>query len=123
MEKKKIKVKSNQIFDNHMDSFEEEYECEIEKFENGFKIVYDGSMIIVEDEVVTINNNNTNLIIEKAINNSSKYETPYGVIDIEVEGKELELNVDSNHLLVSYYIKIGNSEKYINELNIIIMEQ
>lgn len=116
----KIKIKSNQIFEEHVDSIEEEYKCVIEKFENGMKIVYDNNEITVKNGKVIIERENTQLTIEKNVRNVMKYQTPYGTIDIEVEGKEIEIYEKPLVVKLSYFIKVGNAKEYKNELQIVV---
>jgi uncharacterized beta-barrel protein YwiB (DUF1934 family) len=62
-------------------------------------------------------------VIEKAKKNTMKYDTPYGEIKLEMEGKEIEFKKDGPILLkISYLIKIENVKEYINELQISMVE-
>lgn len=122
MNKQKIRIKSSQIFEEHVDSIEEEYECTIEKFENVIKIVYDNSVITIQDKIVMIDREKGKLVIEDQIRNCMKYETPYGTIDIETQGKEIQLIEAPFILKLSYYIRVGNAKEYVNELQIVVVE-
>lgn len=123
MSKQKLKIKSSQIFGGYTDSIEKEYESYVEKIENGIKIVYDNNSITIIENTVLIENENSKMKIEKEKKNLSKYNTPYGVIDIEIEGKEIVITEGPILLKLSYYIKVGNTKEYINEVQISIAEK
>lgn len=122
MSKQKIKIKSKQIFEEHIDSFEEEYESVIETFENGMKIVYDNNIITIQDGIAIIEKVNTKLRIEEKVRNVTEYHTPYGMIELQIEGKEVEISDKPIILKLSYFIKVGNAKEYMNELQIVVVE-
>jgi len=114
----KLKIKSRQIFEEHIDSYIEEHDGLIEKFENGLKIVYDNIVILVQDEMVLIHKENMKWIIEKEKKNIGEYHTPYGIVEVELQGKEVRILEEPVILKLSYWIKIGNAKEYVNELQI-----
>ena len=119
---KKIKMKSSQIFESHSDSFEKEYDAEIERLEDGIKIVYDNTIILIQKDMVHIQSGNNTLNIEKHARRKTKYHTPYGVLSIETEGKEIIVEEDAILLQLQYLMKVGNTKEYTNHLQIIVVE-
>ena len=117
----RIRINSKQIFENYEDSFSEEHECEIIFLEDGFKIIYDIGEIIYDGVKVFLKGNSTNLIIEQNIKNLSEIHTPYGAIEIEVSGDKINCTYEPFNLEVRYFIKMGETKPYINELQVFVL--
>ena len=95
----------------------------LEKLENGIKIVYDDTVITLIESIVIIENKKTKMQIEQAKKNSIQYKTPYGTIEMVTEGKTLELVEEPFLVKLSYQVKIGNAKEYVNELQIVVAEE
>ena len=117
----KLEIKSKQIYETHVDNeLTETHECEIELFEDGFVINYGLNSICLKDDVLSINRESTSLKIENGKSNVSKLSTPYGNIQLEVTGESLSFNKNPFLLEVRYKIKIGNTDEYINEIQVVV---
>ena len=117
----KVKINSKQIFENYEDSFSEEHECDIIYLEDGFKILYDNCEVSYDNGKVFVNNNSVFMEIEVDNKNIAKMNTPYGVIDLEVIGEKISFNRNPFCFEIRYAIKFGNTEQYINELQILVL--
>lgn len=117
----RIRINSKQIFENSEDTFSEEHECEIVLLEDGFKIIYDSGEIIYDGVKVFLKSASTNLVIEQGIKNSSKMNTPYGAIEIEVFGEKINYMCEPFNFEVRYFIRMGETKPYINELQVLVL--
>ena len=117
----KIKISSKQIFEEHEESFSEEHECEIIYLEDGFKILYDNCEVSFDGEKVFVKNDNMLLEIEVGKKNSAKMNTPYGAIELETVGDKVDFENNPFRFEMRYFIKFGNAEQYVNELQIVVL--
>lgn len=119
----RIRINSNQIFENHEDSFFEEYESEIVFLEDGFRILYDNSEISFDGEKVFVKNSNMVFEVEIGKRSLTNMNTPYGVIELEITGEKFNFIKEPFCFDLRYFIKFGNTEKYINELQILVVDK
>lgn len=117
----KIRINSKQIFENSEDSFSEEHECDIIFLEDGFKIIYDNGEIIYDGLKVFLKSDYTSLIIEQGVKNFSKMHTPHGIIEIEVSGEKINYIYEPFNFEVKYFVKMGETKPYINELQVLVL--
>ena len=124
MDKRHIIVKSKQFLDTHVDEIEEEHECLLEVIEKQIKIVYDNTVVIISKESAIIEKDNSKLVIQVGKRNRATYSTPYGNISIEIIGKEIKYteNIQMN-FKITYSIKLGELNEYVNELQLLITEK
>lgn len=118
-----LKFNSTQIFEQHVDNISEEHMCNVDICDKGFEISYECCNIKLFEEKLTIDKEFMKLEIEIAKRNFSKMVTPYGQIDIEVEGKKLNWTQKPFSLKTSYNIKLGNTSEYVNELEIVVVDK
>ena len=117
----KIRINSKQIFEEHEESFSEEHECEIIYLEDGFKILYDNCEVSFDGLKVFVKNDNMLLEIEGGKKNLTKMNTPYGAIELETLGDKIDFVREPFDFKMRYFIKFGNTEQYINELQIVVL--
>lgn len=101
--------------------------------EDGFKAIYDESEISgMDGTTTTLNIKNDLMILERAGSTTtnmefkegevavSLYNTPYGVLDLNVDTKKLKINVDENggEIYSKYILGLEGQEGITTELNI-----
>ena len=114
----KIVIKSKQIYEDYEDEILESYDAEILYVDNGFKLVYNDTTLYFDGECVFLKRPNFNLEIRVGIKTISKLITPYRDIQVEVMGKKINFVKSPFEIDFTYSIKVGNTEEYINELQI-----
>ncbi len=126
-----VEITSKQIFKDHEEG--ESHKClgKINYHNNGtvleFTEKYEEQELkfkitILEEKVITDRNGQT-MIFDLKNKNYSKLVTPYGDINIEVTTKKIQISKYDNiieKIYLEYEIKLENSEKYNNivEINI-----
>lgn len=101
--------------------------------EDGFKAIYEESEISGMDGTTTILNIKDNLMILERVGSTttnmefkegevavSLYNTPYGILDLNVDTKKLKINVDENggEIYSKYILGLEGQEGITTELNI-----
>lgn len=101
--------------------------------EEGFKAIYDESEISgMDGTTTTLNIKNDLMILERVGSTTtnmefkegevavSLYNTPYGVLDLNVDTKKLKINVDENggEIYSKYILGLEGQEGITTELNI-----
>ena len=119
----RVKINSKQIFSDYEDSFSEEHDCEIIYLDDGFKILYDNCEVSFDGVKVFVKNSNMILEIEINKKTFAKMNTPYGKIELEVIGDNINYIKNPFEFSMRYFIKLGNTEKYINEFQILVLNK
>lgn len=101
--------------------------------EDGFKAIYDESEISGMDGTTTTLNIKDDLMILERVGSTttnmefkegevavSLYNTPYGILDLNVDTKKLKINVDENggEIYSKYILGLEGQEGITTELNI-----
>lgn len=101
--------------------------------EEGFKAIYDESEISgMDGTTTTLNIKNDLMILERVGSTTtnmefkegevavSLYNTPYGILDLNVDTKKLKINVDENggEIYSKYILGLEGQEGITTELNI-----
>lgn len=115
---RKILIQSKQIFESHEDFVTEENDAEVFVDEDKFEVSYEGSNIKFCKDKLIIERDNMALEIYLNENTKTNYKTPYGVIDLNVCGREFYFCKEPFLFRVKYEIKFGSSSEYVNELQI-----
>lgn len=115
-------INSKQIFEEHVDEISEKHTGEIIWLDDGFKVNYDNSEIFVTQNVLVVKTENTTMTIEPNKTNLSKIQTPYGIIDLEIVGEYVKWEREPFLLKVRYRLKMEQTQEYINELQLCIVE-
>lgn len=135
MEKVTVKVKSEQISENSQkDTMEVISEGKLYNKNNGIYVIYEETeltgmentttSIKIEDEKITIKRfgkNNSTMVFEKSKKYVSKYETPQGILDIEIITNDINVDIKENNnisIYIFYKIKIGGLFEGNNTINI-----
>lgn len=118
----RIKIDSKQIFESYTDSISEEHEGKIDFIEDGFEIEYAGCYIKFVPNALCIKREQMYLNIELGKINSTIINTPYGEMELTTKGNKISWNREPFCFNVSYAIKFGNTEEYINELQIVVTD-
>ncbi len=113
-------IKSKQIFESHTDMVEEKHNCNIVFFDKGFRIEYDNYEIKYKNNIFYILKPEMELRIEIEKEFCSTINTPYGYMSIAVKGIEFSWNKEPFNCYLKYSIKLGNTENYINEMQMFI---
>lgn len=119
----KISIKSKQIFEEHFDQVEEQKEAKLTCFDKGFEIIYDNTKVKFQDNVLWVDTVDLSLKIEEQKENVASMKTPYGIIDINVIGEYIKWINEPFSLNIKYKLKLGGSAEYINELQILVIEE
>lgn len=122
MNKMTFLINSKQIFEEHVDEISEKHTGEIIWLDDGFKVNYDNSEIFVTQNVLVVKTENTTMTIEPNKTNLSKIQTPYGIIDLEIVGEYVKWEREPFLLKVRYRLKMEQTQEYINELQLCIVE-
>lgn len=122
MSSMKILINSKQIFEEHEDKVFEEYHGDVVLIEGGFELKYDESKIIFRENKLIVTTQNTSMIIEVNRTHLSSLQTPYGVIELEINGEYMEWQENPFLFEVRYKVKMEQTQCYINELQIQIIE-
>jgi uncharacterized beta-barrel protein YwiB (DUF1934 family) len=133
MKKKAIITVDSMVLDEQKDLIEVVTPGEFYEIEDGFKVQYDETelsgmkgtkttIIIKKDSFDLIREGTTETKMEFIINEvtTSMYKTPYGVLDIEIETRKLNINVNENGGTISamYLLDIGGDSTLKTNLNI-----
>ena len=119
----KVLIKSSQVFEECVDRVEEDHECKLEYFDDGFELYYDDTKVRVEKDILYVNRASMCMKIELEKENVSNMETPYGNIEIKVSGEKINWNKNPFSLNARYRIELGGALGYINELQILFIEE
>lgn len=122
MSKMTFLINSKQIFEEHVDEISEKHTGEIIWLDDGFKVNYDNSEIFVTQNVLVVKTENMTMTIEPNKTNLSKIQTPYGIIDLEIAGEYVKWEREPFLLKVRYRLKMEQTQEYINELQLCIVE-
>ena len=118
----KIKIMSTQIYDNHEDKIEENYnDASINILDKNIILKYNKNEIIMDKEkrYITVKSDKNNLFIELKKQNEFNYETPYGNIKMKTIGEKIELIQKPFRLLMEYNISLNDTINYKNIMEII----
>lgn len=101
--------------------------------ENGFKAIYEESEISGMDGTTTtlnikdnsmvlerVGSINTNMEFKEGVTAVSLYNTPYGILDLNVDTKKLKINIDENggEIHSKYVLGLEGQEGISTELSI-----
>ncbi|MDR3595912.1 DUF1934 domain-containing protein [Clostridium sp.] len=133
MKKKAIITVDSMVLNEEKDLIEVVTPGEFYEIEGGFKVQYDETelsgmkgtkttIIIRKDSFDLIREGTTETKMEFVNNKStaSMYKTPYGILDIEINTRKLNINVDENGGTINtmYILDIGEQQALKTNLNI-----
>lgn len=133
MKKKAIITVDSMVLNDEKDLIEVVTPGEFCDVEGGFKVEYDETelsgmqgtkttILIRKDSFDLIREGTTETRMEFVINKrtTSMYKTPYGVIDIEIDTRKLNINVNENGGTISavYILDMGGQSALKTNLNI-----
>jgi len=116
----KLTLKSIQDYKTHKEEYKEEFECKVAKTKNQMKIEFQDGYIIIEENKVIRRTKDNEIIIEIGKNTEIDYDTPNGIIVLDIFGLEMEKDFENTKCVakIKYEIKIVGVEPYTNELQI-----
>lgn len=116
----KIKIIGTQIYEDHEERIEQEFENVIIDMNETFSIKYDEGEIIYNKSanVVEIRNQN-NIMVELNKENIFDYNTPYGIISLKTFGEDIFIEENPFRLVIKYKIKLNEKIEYKNILEIL----
>lgn len=120
--KMKLIIKSKQDYGTHIDEFEETFECTREKVAGGLILNFDSGNIIISDKKITYKRGENEMNIEEGIVTECDFNTEYGMMVLDVEGKGVEITGNMIGLIAraNYLIKIVGVEPYKSEIEIVL---
>lgn len=119
----KVLIKSSQIFEEYVDGVEEVHECKLEYLDDGFELDYDDTKVKVEKDILYVDRASMCLKVELDKENASNMQTPYGDIEIKVCGESLKWAKNPFSLNARYRVELGGTLGYMNELQILFVEE
>lgn len=116
----KIKVIGTQIYEDHEEKIEKEFDDAVVNISDTIQIIYkEGEIIFNENLNIIELKNQNNLIIELNKEKVLDYNTPYGIIKLKTFGKEFILEKNPLKLTVRYVISLNETMQYENIVEIL----
>lgn len=129
--KVKVKIKSEQIFEDRRDSEEHVCEGEIEYLEKGTILKFTEKfeeqelkfkMTILENKII-IDRQNQTMTLDYNMDDNCILETPYGSMNMTVHTQEMQIEKDNEliqNIILKYKITLENGMKYDNIIKLFI---
>ena len=129
--KVKVKIKSEQIFEDRRDSEEHVCEGEIEYLEKGTILKFTEKfeeqelkfkMTILENKII-IDRQNQTITLDHNMDDNCVLETPYGSMNMTVHTQEMQIEKDNEliqNIILKYKITLENGMKYDNIIKLFI---
>lgn len=117
-----IKIKSTQIYDDHEEKIEEQYEdAEINFLDKKVIVKYNKNEIIFDEEKnsVSVKREGNDIFVELNKENELLYDTPYGKINLKTCGKKFDVIKNPFSLIIEYTITLNDTIDYKNIIEII----
>lgn len=126
-----VEIKSKQIFSDHEESENSKSKGNIEYHKNGAVLEFTEKneeqelkfkITILKNKIITDRNNQT-MVFDLENKNNTTLSTPYGVVNMVIETKKIEVSKENekiNKIYLEYIIYLENNIQYNNQVEIII---
>ena len=118
----KLKIIGNQIYDDHEEKIENEYDNA--NIIMGEKIIIeylDGEIIYNKNENIIELKNKNAIIVSLNEEKELNYNTPYGIINLKTRGEKILLEENPFKLIIEYKLVLNENVEYKNILEVIII--
>ena len=117
-----IKIKSVQIYEDHEDTIEEQYDnANINFLDKNVIVKYNKNEIIFDEKKksVSVKREGNDIFIELNKENEFIYETPYGKINLKTYGERIEVLKYPFSMIIEYKITLNDTINYKNIMEIL----